>query len=171
MLGRKGKRIHKRMCEYACECATDAYSHIRILAHWHIRMCEYTNVRICIQLDGRPYGHLDVCQYLHQNGNNDSMPTFIKAWYSSFNRWTHSSPSLGPAFVFSSGIEASCFRVASSTMFVYLLSFTLHTVEYLSPLPKGIWYRSGHRKHSQQAIVPNIAALLQLRQTLFLRSP
>ena len=47
MLGRKGKTIHRRMCEYACECATDAYWHIRTFAYWHIGIFECANMPMC----------------------------------------------------------------------------------------------------------------------------
>lgn len=74
-------------------------------------------------------------------------PTFISAWYSSFNLWTHKSLSLGPAFVLSRGILLKVFRVESSTIFpddvnkifkvllkihhkIYYLNF--YTVKFLS---------------------------------------
>lgn len=42
--------------------------------------------------------------------------TLIRAWYSSFNLCTQSSLSLGPAFVWRSGMLLSVLRVLSSTI-------------------------------------------------------
>ena len=85
---------------------------------------------------------------------NGCYHTVISDWYSSFNRCTQSSPSLGPAFVFKSGICARDFFVFESTIMKALASrgaiWWISSSSYFHARHCSVWSGSLHHTVSSQ---------------------